>query len=110
MDARDLARLLAQAALRAGVVGGVPLAAAVAAGVGTGLVGLALVLVGGLVAGISLVNPPTTDAGSVADMDPLLSTVAPMARWEAAGSPPVRRFLFGLVLLLIGVVAVVVAG
>lgn len=75
-----------------------------------GLVGILLVMVGGVIAGIALINPPDRNAGYEAGAAAMLSEVDPLAHADSVGSPPIRRFLFGVVLLGIGAAAVVVAG
>lgn len=105
-----MARLFGSAALRSGVPAAVVVGLTLVTDVNAGLVGLLLVLVGGLVAGIALVNPPNRAAGYEAGAAPMLETLDPLARSEDGGSPLVRRFLFGLGLVVAGAVTVVVLG
>lgn len=113
MDVRLVARLLVEQTLLGG--GGTVLAGLAAVsllGFGVGLPALVFVLVGGFVAGISVVMTPEGDsshlvgpaAGVVESIDPR-SNIG-----EPAGSAVVRRFFFGLGLAGFGAAALVLAG
>lgn len=107
---REAIRLLVRVAVLSGATAVAVLVVDEALG-GGGYLGLVLVLVGGIYAVGSLVNPRrTAHAGAPGSAAPLVRSLDPFSHWEPPGSAPVRRFCYGLGLLLAGAAAVVLLG
>lgn len=102
MDPRLAAGLVGRTVAVAAATSVAILAVHVAVG-GGGMLGLLVVLVGGLVAGSTLVNArPTGPGGLEAAAAPLVSTLDPLAHADAEAPAPLRRFATGLGLLVAG--------
>lgn len=113
MEYKLLGRLLVQyALLRGGVTVCLGWALGLLLGIGTGMIGLLGVFIGGVITGVSAISArPTGPSRVIAQAAPFVETLDPLAH---AGDPPgstaTRRFFYGLGIFLIGGGLLVLAG